>query len=218
MEFHLKACIFDLDGVIVDTAGYHFLAWRRLANSLGFDFTEVQNEELKGVSRRESLELILHWGGVQLSEEDKLHWMELKNNWYLEFIEKMTPEEVLPGAKELLTTLREKGIKIALGSASKNSQLILKRTLMLDYFDSIVDGNRTSKAKPNPEVFLLGAQDLGVNPSEAVVFEDALKGVEGARNGGFKVVGIGEPEVLKQADFVVKSLAEVGLEDLEKLW
>ncbi len=204
----MKACLFDLDGVIVDTAIYHFKAWRRLANELGFDFTEHQNEQLKGVSRMESLELILQWGGVTLSDEEKQQWAARKNEWYLAYVNQMTPQEVLPGVRDFLDSLRKAGIGIALGSASKNARLILERIDMLDAFDAIIDGTHTTKSKPDPEVFLLGAQALHQNPADCVVFEDAVAGIEAAHRGGMKAVGVGSPEVLTEADVVITAFTE----------
>ncbi|XHR92758.1 beta-phosphoglucomutase [Mucilaginibacter sp. UC70_90] len=213
----IKACIFDLDGVIVDTAVYHYKAWKRLANSLGFDFTEHQNEQLKGVSRVRSLQLILSWGGVTKTEAEQEQLATLKNTWYMEMVNQMKPEEILPGAKEFLTTCRAVGLKTALGSASKNSMTILEKIGITDMFDAVIDGNKVSKAKPDPEVFLAGAQALGVLPEECVVFEDAIAGVEAAVAGDMKVVGIGLPDVLKGANLVIKGLDEMTLDKLYKL-
>ena len=213
----IKACIFDLDGVIVDTAVYHYKAWKRLANSLGFDFTEHQNEQLKGVSRVRSLQLILGWGGVTKTEAEQEQLATQKNTWYMEMVNQMKPEEILPGAKEFLTTCRAVGLKTALGSASKNSMTILEKIGITDMFDAVIDGNKVSKAKPDPEVFLAGAQALGVLPEECVVFEDAIAGVEAAVAGDMKVVGIGLPDVLKGANLVIKGLDEMTLDKLYKL-
>jgi len=213
----IKACIFDLDGVIVDTAVYHYKAWKRLANSLGFDFTEHQNEQLKGVSRVRSLQLILGWGGVTKTEAEQEQLATQKNTWYMEMVNQMKPEEILPGAKEFLTTCRAVGLKTALGSASKNSMTILEKIGITDMFDAVIDGNKVSKAKPDPEVFLAGAQALAVQPEECVVFEDAIAGVEAAIAGDMKVVGIGSPDVLKGANLVIKGLDEMTLDKLYKL-
>lgn len=213
----IKACIFDLDGVIVDTAVYHYKAWKRLANELGFDFTEHQNEQLKGVSRTRSLELILGWGGVTKTEDEKEELATRKNNWYVGMINQMTPAEILPGAKEFLETCRNAGIKTALGSASKNSMTILNKVGIAGLFDAIVDGNHVTTPKPDPEVFLKGAEALGVPPAQCVVFEDAIAGVQAAKNGGMNAVGIGSPDVLTQADLVVGGLNEMSLEKLKEL-
>ena len=213
----IKACIFDLDGVIVDTAVYHYKAWKRLANQLGFDFTEEQNEKLKGVSRTRSLELILQWGGISKSPAEQEELATLKNTWYVEMISHMTPAEILPGAKEFLVTCRAAGLKTALGSASKNSTMILEKVDIVDLFDAVIDGNKVTKAKPDPEVFLKGAEAVGVSPAECVVFEDAIAGVEAAIAGGMKAVGIGSPDVLGEANLVISGLDKMSLEKLKEL-
>lgn len=213
----IKACIFDLDGVIVDTAVYHYKAWKRLADQLNLKFTEHDNELLKGVSRVRSLEIILELNGVTKTVAEQTELATQKNNWYVDMINQMTPAEILPGAKEFLEACRAAGIKTALGSASKNSSTILAKINMAHLFDAIVDGNHVSKAKPDPEVFLKGAEALGVSPTECVVFEDAIAGVEAAINGGMKVVGIGDPAVLNKANIVVSGLDKMSLEKLEEL-
>lgn len=210
----IQACIFDLDGVIVDTAKYHFIAWRRLANSLGFDFTEADNEKLKGVSRMESLDLILQWGGLEADEATRRELAERKNNWYVEYISVMQPDEILPGVLDFLAELREKQIQIGLGSASKNARTII-HSLGLDHtFECIIDGAKHTKSKPDPEVFLLAAQELGVAPAHAIVFEDAEKGVDAALNGGFFAVGVGSPEVLGHAHFVIPGFEGLHFSDI----
>lgn len=213
----IKACLFDLDGVIVDTARYHYRAWRRLANELGFDFTELQNEQLKGVSRLRSLELVLGWGGVVKTEAEQAVLAARKNDWYVEMIQQMQPGEVLPGALAFLQALQAAGIKTALGSASRNSGTILERVGLAPYFDAVVDGNQVKASKPDPEVFLRGAQALGVPPQACVVFEDALAGIEAGKAAGMKVVGIGSPQVLSGADLVVAGLHEMSLDKLKSL-
>jgi len=213
----IKACIFDLDGVIVDTAVYHYKAWKRLANEFGFDISEEQNEQLKGVSRVRSLELILQWGGVTKTEAEQEELAAKKNEWYVEMISHMTPAEILPGAKEFLETCRAAGLKTALGSASKNSMTILDKINLAGLFDAVIDGNKVSKPKPDPEVFLKGAEALNIAPANCVVFEDAIAGIEAAKNGGMKAVGIGSPDVLTEADLVVSGLNEMSLEKLREL-
>lgn len=213
----IKACLFDLDGVLVDTAVYHFKAWRRLAQTLGIDFTEHDNERLKGVSRVRSLEIILEIGGQTLPQEQMLALCEQKNTEYLQDVAQMTPDEILPGVVDFLKALKAEGIKIALGSASKNAQLILERTQLLPYFDAIIDGRHVTNGKPDPEVFLKGAEALGITPQECVVFEDAVAGVEAAKNGDMLCVGVGQPEVLTQADVVVKDLTEMSVARLREL-
>ncbi|MEY4461015.1 MAG: beta-phosphoglucomutase [Bacteroidota bacterium] len=188
----IRGFLFDLDGVLVDTAQYHFLAWQRMASELGIHFGEAENEQLKGVSRAESLNRILAWGGKTLSDAKKQHWMTLKNEWYLELVRGMPANDYLPGAHEFLVASRAAGIKVALGSASKNAPLILERLGWMPLFDALVDGNVVTASKPDPEVFLEGARRLGLQPEECVVFEDSEAGVEAARRGGMKVVGIGQ--------------------------
>ncbi len=216
-EVEIRACIFDLDGVIVDTAKYHFSAWRRLANSLGFDFTEAQNETLKGVSRMKSLELILEMGGVEKSEEERIALAAKKNDWYLELINEMDESEILPGIQPFLDGLQAEGIKIGLGSASKNAPTILDKVGLTSYFETIIDGSKTTKGKPHPQVFLLGAEALGVSPENVLVFEDAPKGVEAAKAGGMFCIGIGEQEVLGKADYVMPGFDGVDTGIFEKL-
>jgi beta-phosphoglucomutase len=214
---NIKACIFDLDGVIVDTAVYHYQAWKRLANSLGFDFTEHDNEQLKGVSRVRSLEIILELGGVTKTPAEQEQLATQKNEWYVEMISHMKPDEILPGAKEFVQACRDAGIKTALGSASKNSMMILDKIGMTNLFDAIIDGNKVTKAKPDPEVFLKGADELDVPPADCVVFEDAIAGVEAAKAGGMKAIGIGSPDVLKRADMVLSGLSQMTLDKLKEL-
>ncbi|NUU62552.1 beta-phosphoglucomutase [Paenibacillus agri] len=206
---NMKGAIFDLDGVIVDTAKYHFLAWAELARELGFEFTEEDNERLKGVSRMRSLDILLEVGGLDFPEEEKIAMADKKNKLYVEFINKLDQSELLPGVKEYLTGLRERGVGIALGSASKNAMFILDKLNITDLFDAVVDGNKVSNAKPDPEVFLTGAVELKLQPEECVVFEDAEAGVEAGKAAGMKVVGIGKPEILKEADLVVAGLHEL---------
>jgi beta-phosphoglucomutase len=202
----IKACLFDMDGVIVDTARFHFKAWHRLADTLGIEFNEEQNEQLKGVSRVDSLEKILAWGHLQLNNAKKIELMDLKNKWYLDYVTEVSPEEMLPGVLPFLHELKSKGIAIGLGSSSKNSILILEKLGILDFFATIVDGNKIHMSKPHPEVFQRGALELGLQPDEIVVFEDAISGVEAAISGGFKCIGIGDPKFLSHATAVVDTL------------
>lgn len=213
----IDACIFDLDGVIVDTAKYHYKAWKRLANELGFDFTEEQNELLKGLSRTRSLEIILGIGGVVLSAEEQGIQAARKNDWYVDMIRHMQPDEVLPGAREFLESLREAGIKTALGSASKNAGTILEKVGLAGLFDVVVDGNSVTASKPDPEVFLKGAAGLHADPACCVVFEDAVAGIQAAKAGGMKAVGIGDAAVLNAADMIVGGLGDMSLQRLKDL-
>lgn len=212
----IKACIFDLDGVIVDTAKFHFLAWQRLANELGFEFTEEDNERLKGVSRMDSLNILLEIGGLTLTDEKKEELAAKKNDWYVELISKMDESEILPGTTEFLMSVREAGLKIALGSASKNAKAILKHVRLYEMFDVIIDGTHVSKAKPDPEVFLLAAESLGVQTNECVVFEDAVAGIEAAIQAGMYTIGVGSKETLTKANDVITSLGDMTLDRLGK--
>lgn len=204
----IKACIFDLDGVIVDTAKYHYIAWRQLANDLGFDFTEQQNEKLKGISRMDSLDLILSWGQVEKSAAEKLALATKKNEEYRSYILKMDEGEILQGVLPLLEDLQHQGIKLAIGSASKNAPVIIQQLGLADFFPTIIDGTKVEKSKPDPEVFQKAAAELGVEPGSAIVFEDAEAGVEAALRGGFHAVGIGDPAVLKAAHFIIPGFAQ----------
>ncbi len=210
----IRGFLFDLDGVLVDTAQYHFLAWQRMAAELGIHFGEAENEQLKGVSRAESLNRILAWGGKTLTDAEKQRWMTLKNDWYLELVRGMPADDYLPGAHEFLRASRAAGIKVALGSASKNAPLILERLGWIPLFDALVDGNVVTASKPNPEVFLEGARRLGLKPEECVVFEDSEAGVEAARRGGMKVVGIGQG---LDADLLVRGLDQLTPERAQQL-
>jgi len=212
----IEACLFDLDGVVVDTAKYHFIAWRALAEELGFEFTLEDNERLKGVSRMQSLEILLEIGGLQFGDEEKQDMAARKNALYVSYIEKMTPDEILPGVERFLQELRENKIKIALGSASKNAPMILDRIGLTALFDSIIDGNSITEAKPNPEVFLKGAESLGVEPEDCVVFEDAIAGIEAALNAKMHCIGIGQPETLSLANLVIPGFQDFTVADLEK--
>lgn len=208
------ACIFDLDGVIVDTARYHFMAWKKLTDQLGIHFTEEDNERLKGVSRMASLEIILEIGNIKTDNTTKLEYATCKNKWYTDFIRKMTPDEILPGSINFIKELREANIRVAIGSASKNTPLILKRVGILELFDAVADGNIVSKAKPDPDVFIKAAEMVNVKPGKCVVFEDAVAGVQAALNAGMMCIGVGSPKILTEAHFVVSGLKEMNLEKL----
>ncbi|MCA0932761.1 beta-phosphoglucomutase [Lutimonas saemankumensis] len=212
-----KAFIFDLDGVIVDTAKYHYLAWRELANQLGFDFSHEQNELLKGVSRVRSLEILLDIGNVKLDQDEKEKYLHEKNEQYLKYIAKMDHSEILPGIDEVLHYLKRNQIPFALGSASKNARLILKTLNLLDLFDAIVDGNDVSTAKPDPEVFLIGADKLGVPAKECIVVEDAKAGIDAAARAGMTSIGIGDPDVLENADYNLINTNELTVDFVQKL-
>jgi beta-phosphoglucomutase len=215
---NIEACIFDMDGVIVDSAKYHFKAWQRLAEELGIEFTEAHNESLKGLSRVDSLEKILTIGDLEIDNDTKVALMEQKNAWYLEYISSMTPSEVLPGVKRFLEALQEEGIRIGLGSSSRNAKHILDAIQLSHFFTAVIDGNRVTYSKPDPEVFLMGARELGVNPNETVVFEDAQAGIAAARAGGFAVVGVGDPATLSAADAVIQGFSSFSPSHLKNLF
>ncbi|WP_297509587.1 beta-phosphoglucomutase [Flavobacterium sp.] len=197
----LKAFIFDLDGVIVDTAKYHFLAWQKLAQELGIEFTPEHNEQLKGVSRVRSLELILALGNRDATTAEKEQWLHQKNKDYLMYIENMDASEILPGVVATLEYIKAKGQLIALGSASKNARPILEKVNIMHLFDAIVDGNDVSNAKPDPEVFIRAVQLLGISNENAIVFEDSVAGIQAANIAQMTSIGIGDEKILNEARF-----------------
>lgn len=215
-HMNIQACIFDLDGVIVDTAKYHYRAWRKLANSLGFDFSETDNEQLKGVSRMQSLDIILDIGKKTLEESSKQALANQKNDWYLEYIAAMTPNEILPGIVNFLDELKTQNMRIALGSASKNAVLTLEKVKLLDRFEIIIDGTKTTRSKPDPQVFLVGAVGLGIAPKNCIVFEDAIKGIEAAHKAGMYAVGVGTSDFTR-AHAVIPSFEKVNFEAIKAL-
>ncbi|MBJ2174982.1 beta-phosphoglucomutase [Aureibaculum sp. A20] len=204
-----KGFIFDLDGVIVDTAKYHYLAWSDLASELGFEFTIEQNEMFKGVSRKRCMEILLDIGGITATKNQFDTWMVEKNVDYLKYIDKMDASEILPDVVRVLDFLKKHHIPIALGSASKNAQPILEKVGLLSYFDTIVDGNNVTKAKPDPEVFLLAAKQLGVKADDCVVFEDAVAGIEAANKANMVSIGIGDKNILSEAQYNFKDFTEM---------
>jgi len=204
-----KGFIFDLDGVIVDTAKYHYIAWKKLADEMAIDFTEEHNEQLKGVSRLRSLDILLGIGGVKKSESEKQLLAKRKNDWYLTLIEQLTSKDILPGAERFIKEASQKSIKIALGSASKNALFILNKLGIDSLFDARIDGTHVSKAKPDPEVFLKAAESLGLPNENCLVFEDAQAGIEAAQNANMKCIGIGNNQVLKGAQLVVSGLDQI---------
>lgn len=210
----IKACIFDLDGVIVDTAHYHFLAWKRLANELGVEFTRDDNERLKGVSRMRSMEIIMELGDVKLSPHEKEQLANKKNTWFVDYVERMAPEEIFPGVRSLIRELKQRGIKIGLASSSKNAKTVLQILHIQNDFDAIVDGTMVANSKPDPEIFLLAAKMLGVEPMDCLVFEDAEAGVEAAIAAGMKCVGIGPATQLNKADKILDKTGEFEVEML----
>lgn len=212
-----EGIIFDLDGVIVDTAKYHYLAWKKLANELGFDFTQEQNELFKGVSRKRCLEILLDIGNIDASQSQFDQWMIEKNEDYLSYIEKMDASEILPDVPRVLRYFNERNVPMALGSASKNAKPILEKVGLLPYFDSIVDGNNVTKAKPDPEVFLIASKNLGVVANKCVVFEDAVAGIQAANLADMTSIGVGDPKTLREANYNFTDFTEISNEFLNSL-
>jgi len=212
-----KGFIFDLDGVIVDTAKYHYLAWKHLADELGIPFSEEQNEQFKGVSRKRCLEILLEWGNLKVSQSQFDTWLAEKNEDYLRYIETMTASEILPDVPKVLNYLQKHKIPMALGSASKNARPILKKVGLIPYFSAIVDGTQVTKAKPDPEVFMIAAREINVAPNNCVVFEDALAGIDAANSAGMTTIGIGEKEILTEARYVFRDFTEIELDFIKEL-
>lgn len=213
----VKTFIFDLDGVIVDTAKYHFLAWQKLANELEISFTHEDNEQLKGVSRVASLDLILKWGNKNVSQTEKDKFLIQKNEDYLSYIENIDASEILPGVEKILNYLKENNQNIVLGSASKNARPILEKTGIIHYFDAIIDGNDVSKAKPDPEVFVLGATNVNALSRDCIVFEDSVAGIQAANIAGMTSIGIGDKITLHEAKYIFKDFDEISIEFIKKL-
>lgn len=214
----ISCCIFDLDGVLVDTARFHYRAWADMAHDLGFEFTPEQGEVTKGVSRMASLDIVLRAGGMadRFSQEEKERLAAEKNARYLAYVATMTPDDVLPGVRAFLADLKRHGVKTALGSASKNAGTILDRCAIRDVFDAIVDGTLVSRAKPDPEVFSRGAELLGIAPEACVVFEDAAAGIEAAARAGMRSVGVGSDKSLGRATMGITTFENFTYETLCK--
>lgn len=213
----MTACIFDLDGVIVDTAKYHFLAWQKLALQLGVALTEKDNEKLKGVGRMESLDIILAMGGLDVDLAEKERLCEKKNSWFVDYIQAMKKDEIFPGAKELFRELKENGKKVGLASSSKNAQSVLNKLEITHEFGAIVDGTMILNSKPDPEIFLKAAALLNEDPRNCIVIEDAEAGVEASRRAGMKCVGIGNETQLADADIVVSRIDKLNYTILNNL-
>ena len=207
----IQAVIFDLDGVIVSTDNCHYLGWKRMADEEGIPFDRMENDRLRGVSRMASLEIVLEKAGRSYTEDEKLALAERKNRYYVELIQQLTADAILPGAMETLHALRERGIKLAIGSSSRNTPIILRQIGLSEYFDAVADGNQITRSKPDPEVFLLAARLLGVEPSCCLVVEDALAGVEAALAGGMRALGVGSAAREPSATYCAQSLAHVDI-------
>lgn len=209
MAIHHRAVIFDLDGVLTDTAEYHYLGWQRLADEIGIPFDREANEQLRGISRRESLGLLL--GDRPVGDEDREEMMERKNAYYLTYLQDMTPDDALPGAIDLVEDARRRGLKVAIGSSSKNAPEVLERLGISDLFDAVVDGHSVEHAKPHPDLFLAAAAMLDVPPQECIVIEDAESGVDAALAGGMTAVGVGPAERVGHAHHRFDTTADVDL-------
>jgi beta-phosphoglucomutase len=217
MNKKTKGFIFDLDGVLVDTAKYHYLAWKKFASMFNYDFTEEENEEFKGVSRKRCLDILLAKVGVEATQEQIDQWLIQKNEDYLTYISSMDASEVLPGVKAFLDILKANQIPMAVGSASKNAIPILEKVGLLSYFVEVVDGNKVRKAKPDPEVFLLAAQSLGVANDQTVVFEDAIAGIQAANAAQMISIGIGDAQVLSEAAYNFENFNQITNEIITEL-
>lgn len=214
---NLKACLFDLDGVIVDTARFHYLSWKKLGEDIGISLTEEDNELLKGKSRTDSLDILLNLNNKTATQAEKDLYCAEKNEMFLSYVNNMTEADILPGVVAFLDDLKKNNIKIALGSSSKNAQTILQKINLIDYFEVIIDGTKIEKAKPHPEVFTKGADGFQLSYECCLVFEDAEAGIEAAHNAGMKAVGVGSPEILKEADYCIENMIGLQIETLRKL-
>ena len=209
----IKGLLFDLDGVLVSTEHNHFVAWKRTAQELGINFTEKENEQLKGISRVDSLKKLLEFGDQSISEQYFNELLISTNNFYLDSIQLLNRSNLLPGVLELLEKAKVNGIKLGVGSSSKNANHILNLLEIASFFDVVIDGNGVKDPKPNPEVFLNGAEALGVSPKECIVFEDAASGIQAALSGGFFTIGVGNSEIESLAHVYLNDLMEFRLED-----
>ncbi len=215
---NFSGCLFDLDGIIVETDKYHFLAWKALADKLNIVFTENDNERLKGVSRMASMEIILSLGKTSLDEAEKIALATQKNELYCNFLKELTTDNILPGVIELIKSFKQHHIKVGIGSSSKNAKLILEQVGLIHEFDTIIDGSMVENSKPAPDIFLLGAKRLNINPKDCLVIEDAESGVKAAKRAGMKCIGVGNPSNLSEADLVINSLSNLRLEEISSLY
>jgi len=209
---NIKTCIFDLDGVICDTAKFHYIAWKQLAATFGFNLTHELDEQMKGIGRMQSLELMLDWAHLILTLAEKEALCEKKNRCFVESIQSITPSDMLPGVETFLNLLKENNYTIALGSASRNAPVILEKLGITHFFDAIVDGNNVSIPKPNPAVFLKAAELTDTEPQHCIVFEDAISGVEAALNAGMYVIGVGKPEILSKAHRCISTFEDISIQ------
>lgn len=205
----IKGIIFDLDGVLVFTDQFHFATWKQLASELGYTIDEEMNSRLRGVSRMDSLNIVLEKYEGILSNEQKVVLADRKNKIYLNYLENMVPSDVSNAVRKTLADLHERGYKIALGSSSRNAKIILKKVALEEAFDAISDGTNISKSKPDPEVFLKAAEYLDLQPEECIVVEDAYAGIDAAKAGNMQAVGIGEAYSYAKADYHIKKIEEL---------
>lgn len=205
----IKGIIFDLDGVLLKTDQFHYLAWGKIAEKFSIPFSYEINDRLRGVSRMDSLNIILSYSKESFSEIEKEEIADEKNEIYRSYLQKMTPKDVDDSVRETLKKLKDIGLKLAIGSSSKNTNLILEKTHLLEYFDAVSDGNNITKSKPNPEVFLKAAEYLNLEPSECFVIEDAVAGIDAGNNGGFITVGIGPASKYEKAKFSINKLSDL---------
>ena len=213
-----QCALFDLDGVIVDTAKFHFLAWKKIASILNYDLTQIDNEKLKGVSRSDSLDMILKMANKNIETSKFKEYLVQKNLTYLEYIKDINPQDILPGISEALSLLKNKNIKIGLGSASKNAKIILERLGLIHYFEVIIDGNKVEKSKPHPQVFLKASSNFGIVPEKCLVFEDSNAGIQSAKAAGMTAVAIVSPEKFSNEDFCYPDFLTLIQNDLDKLF
>ena len=213
----IEACIFDLDGVVTDTAEYHYLGWKKMADEANFHFDRLINEQLRGVSRRQSLQIILRYNDEKLSEQKMKEMMDKKNEYYQRLLQEISEEDYLPGIKALIISLRKIGIKTAIASASKNAHVVIHNLKGERLFDFIADGYSVDKTKPAPDLFLYAAKKMEVSPSKSVVFEDAEAGIQAALSGGFLCVGIGPEERVGKATLRYSNTTEIQLEQILNL-
>lgn len=217
-QAQLEGLIFDLDGVIVDTAHFHFLAWQRLGTDLGVTLTQNENESLKGLSRKDSLQVILDLGGIEMEESEKERQAARKNDWYKEYITSLSADDILPGVMDFIHACRKSGLKLGIGSSSKNAKTILQYIGLSDFFDAVADGTDIQNGKPDPEIFLTAASRLGIEASRCIVLEDAESGVEAAHRAGMKCIGYGTPEKLQKADLLLDSFEGFGPQNVHELF
>lgn len=216
MDRNIKGYIFDLDGVLVDTSRYHYIAWRHIADEIGVYFDETINERLKGVDRLASLEILLERSNRIYNQEEKEEIAKRKNEDYLKSISRITPDDLYPGVEALMKRMKNMGIKIALGSASKNARAIIEKLKIVHFFNEIVDANKIVKSKPDPEIFVRAADSLGLGYQECAVVEDSIAGLISARSAGMFAIGIGRKDILSLADIVYCETQYINMEEVEQ--